>query len=227
MRPLVLALSLAIAAGASGCISARIDAERGDIAAKGVEHDHAPIALTVAVSPFEDRTEGGRLRPGTLDAFTRSYAAVLKGSKVFLDVFPVRPRSVAGVPPPADLRVRGRVHEAILYTNYAWLTGWGVIAVGTLGYGAFIGPIIGLPYATDHAVFEIEVRYETADGKPLKTLRTRVEKHLWLSVYSDSDATQTGLSQDPRRPLQMLMGEAVDQVLADRAPFLSIAEKKR
>src|SRR4051794_24908345 len=128
-------LLAAVAMSGPGCIAARIDADRGDIATGAVEHDFAPVALTVAVAPFEDRTERGRLPKGEVDAFTRSYARVLGRRRVSLDVFVVPPRSVAPAPAgPADLRVRGAILDADLHTNYAWMSSWLAIATVTFGY---------------------------------------------------------------------------------------------
>lgn len=205
-------------------MSARIDAERGDIAARPVEHEHPVLPLTVAVSRFEDRTERGHLPKGEIDAFSKSYAAVLRESKVFLDVFPAK-AAATGVRGPADLKIRGSILRARLYRNYAWLTSWGVIAVGTLGYGAIIGPALGLPWATDNAALEIEVRVETADGAPVAKYKSAFVDKLWLTAYSGDEA-QTGYCEDPRRALQQVVAANVERLIDDYGRYRAIADKR-
>jgi hypothetical protein len=212
----ISALLLAVA----GCASAKIDADRGDIAVHAVEHENPVLPLTVAVASFEDRT-GRRLPKGEVAAFTRSYVKVLRESRVFLDAWPQK-----GAIAPADLKVRGAILEADLHRNYAWIATWGVFAVATLGYGTVIGPALGLPWASDTAGFALEVRVETADGARIAAYRTDFHDTLYLTAYS-GDEGLTGYAEDPRRVLEEVVGQSVRALIDDGARYRALALRRQ
>jgi len=216
-------LLLSLLALGPGCVSTEILAVKGDIACEPVPHQRKRLPLTVGVWPFEDAT-GERLPRGTTDAFTRSYVKIVDESALFLDVAKLEDLRARGVEP--DLIVRGRVLSARLERNYAWLTGWGVFAVVTFGYGAFIGPLIGLPWARDEADMALDLRIETAPDARLVT-RHAIEwrDKLFLTAYSGEDS-KTGYAEDARVPLQEVTGRAALALVDDYGLWKAIADAR-
>jgi hypothetical protein len=207
MRGRAVAL-LACAAALGGCTSAtRIDAARGDVACEPVENPGPPRAGTVVVMPFEDRTGAGLPR-GELAAFGRSYAKILRESKVFEHVY------YAGEQPPgaiADDTVRGVVLEADLYRNYAWVGSWLAVYIASFGLLHPLAALVGLPYATDNADLAIEAQLVRARLGPYPG---RFEKKVWLNVYDDEPATR-GFCTDPRIALQEVTAASVRAMIDD------------
>jgi hypothetical protein len=204
----------------AGCASpTRIDAARGDIAHDAVEHEFPPLALTVAVEPFEDAT-GAELPRGELDAFARSYAKVLRESRVFARVFYTRDEPPGA---PADLLLRGTVRRADLYRNYGWIWSWVGVYVVSFGFLHPVAALCGLPYATDNAALAIEARLQAPAGLPvLGPYPGTFERKKFLNIYDERDATG-GFCTDPRIALQEVTASSIRAMLHGRAALAAYA----
>lgn len=213
--PLILAFLAALA----GCSTTRVDAARGDIAYEPVENAAAPLPLDVLVMPFEDRTPGG-IPKGELAAFGRSYAKVLRESKVFRSV------SWQTSEAPPDLTLRGIVTEAQLYRNYGWISSWIAVYVASFGLLHPVAALVGLPYASDNASLALEARLYAPGGAPVfGPYRGRFEKKVYCNIYDDDTATE-GFCTDPRKALQEVTGSSIREMLAGRPALDAFARSR-